>query len=59
MIVADPLEETDALKAAWRWADTLRDEQQAAVSLRKRGESAQALQILFGAEYEGELASKV
>jgi HAMP domain-containing protein len=56
MIVADPREETDALKAALRWADTLRDEQQAAVSLRQHRESARPLQILFGAEYEGELA---
>lgn len=48
-------EEADALKAALRWADTLRDEQQAAVALRQRGEGARALQILFGAEYEREL----
>jgi len=47
--------EVDALKGAMHWADTLHDEQQAAIALRQRGEGPRALQILFGAEYEREL----
>jgi diguanylate cyclase (GGDEF)-like protein len=47
--------EVGDLKSALRWADTLHDEQQAAIALRQQGDGAGALQILFGAEYEREL----
>lgn len=48
-------DELDALKEAVRWADTLHDEQQAALAAHDRGDERAARAILFGAEYEREL----
>lgn len=48
-------DELNALKEAVRWADTLVDEQRAALAAHESGDEAQARQILFGAEYEREL----
>lgn len=44
-----------ALKEAVRWADSLHDEQLAALAARQRGDDERARQIMFGAEYEREL----
>lgn len=48
-------DELNALKEAVRWADTLHDEQRAALAAYQRGEDDRARQIMFGAEYEREL----
>ncbi|RUN78413.1 diguanylate cyclase [Sphingomonas sp. TF3] len=48
-------DELDALKDAMRWADTLHDEQRAAIAAHDLGDEAKARKILFGAEYEREL----
>lgn len=47
--------ELDALAGAIRWAETLHDEQEAAIAAYRRGDAASARQIMFGAEYEREL----
>src|SRR5690349_9492044 len=47
--------ELDALKKAVRLADTLHDEQEAALSSYENGNAAAARRILFGAEYERQL----
>ncbi|HEX7874924.1 MAG TPA: sensor domain-containing diguanylate cyclase [Sphingobium sp.] len=47
--------ELNALKEAVRWADTLQDEQRAALAAHQHGEEVRARQLLFGAEYEREL----
>ena len=49
------LQELTLLRDALRWADTLHDEQQAALVAHARGDDAGARRILFGAEYEREL----
>ncbi len=43
------------LKQALHWADTLHDEQELAIAAHRRGDEAQARQVLFGGEYEREL----
>jgi diguanylate cyclase (GGDEF)-like protein len=48
-------DEVSLLKEALRWADSLKDEQRAALAAHDRGDQAQGRQILFGAEYEREL----
>lgn len=48
-------DELNALKEAIRWADTLRDEQRAAMEAHDAGDEDKARAILFGAEYEREL----
>ncbi len=48
-------DELEALKGAMRWADTLHDEQQAAIAAHDHGDEAKARAILFGPEYEREL----
>lgn len=48
-------EELELLKEAMRWADSLHDEQLAALAAHQRGDEAGARKILFGAEYEREL----
>jgi diguanylate cyclase (GGDEF)-like protein len=48
-------QELASLKEAMRWADTLHDEQQAAIAAHEQGDEARARQILFGPEYEREL----
>lgn len=48
-------DELDALAEGIRWADTLHDEQLAAIAATQRGDDATARRILFGAEYEREL----
>ncbi|WP_040325997.1 diguanylate cyclase, partial [Aurantimonas manganoxydans] len=48
-------EELDLLKQALRWADTLRDEQRAAIEAYGQGQQDRARSIMFGAEYEREL----
>ena len=48
-------EELNALQEAVRWADTLHDEQRAALEAYQRGDQATARKLLFGAEYEREL----
>lgn len=48
-------QELDLLKEAMRWADTLHDEQEAALAAHERGDEATARRILFGAEYERDL----
>ncbi|HEX8058872.1 MAG TPA: diguanylate cyclase [Novosphingobium sp.] len=48
-------QEIALLKDALRWADTLRDEQEAALAAHQKGDEAKARQILFGGEYEREL----
>ncbi|OCC24216.1 hypothetical protein MB02_07780 [Croceicoccus estronivorus] len=47
--------ELNSLKEAVHWADTLHDEQAAALAAYEEGNEAQARRILFGAEYEREL----
>ncbi|QNE33011.1 diguanylate cyclase [Sphingomonas sp. NBWT7] len=47
--------ELHTLKEAIRWADTLLDEQKAALAAYDHGDVAQARTILFGGEYEREL----
>lgn len=49
------VQELALLKDAMRWADTLHDEQQAALAAHQRGDEAGARRILFGGEYEREL----
>jgi diguanylate cyclase (GGDEF)-like protein len=49
------MDELATLKEAIHWADTLHDEQRAALAAQRRGDEARARQILFGAEYEREL----
>lgn len=48
-------DELSALKEAWRWADSLHDEQRQAVDARGKGNSERARDIMFGPEYEREL----
>ena len=48
-------DEIDTLKVAIRWADTLHDEQRAAITAFGDGDKERARAILFGAEYEREL----
>ncbi|KPL68672.1 DeoR faimly transcriptional regulator [Erythrobacter sp. SG61-1L] len=48
-------DELAALKEAVRWADTLHDEQSAALAANEAGDAAGARKILFGPEYEREL----
>lgn len=48
-------EEIRTLREAIRWAETLHDEQKAAISAYQRGDEATARRILFGAEHEREL----
>lgn len=48
-------DELASLKEAIRWADTLRDEQLAAMDAHDAGNEKQARSLLFGAEYEREL----
>ena len=48
-------DELNALKEAIRWADTLRDEQSAAIAAHDAGDEKKARALLFGAEYEREL----
>jgi len=48
-------DELDTLKEAIRWADTLRDEQRAAIAAFDGSEEKKARAIVFGAEYEREL----
>jgi diguanylate cyclase (GGDEF)-like protein len=45
----------DTIKQAIRWADTLHDEQRAALAAHDKGHETLARAILFGAEYEREL----
>lgn len=45
-------DELGGLRKAVRWADTLHDEQQAAIAAHDRGDERAARKILFGAEYE-------
>ena len=47
--------EMEAIKQALHWADSLADEQQAAIKAMERGDDATARKIMFGAEYEREL----
>lgn len=47
--------ELDTLKDAIRWADTLRDEQEAAIAAHDRGDEKRARALVFGGEYEREL----
>jgi len=49
------LDELNAVKEAFRWAQTLHDEQRSAIAARQEGDQARALAIVFGAEYEREL----
>lgn len=48
-------QELDALKQALRWADSLLDEQAAALASAAAGNRADAQALLFGSEYEREL----
>tara|TARA_R110002033_G_scaffold82668_3_gene133566 strand:+ start:15514 stop:17319 length:1806 start_codon:yes stop_codon:yes gene_type:complete len=48
-------DELNALKEAVRWADSLHDEQRAALAARQQGDDERARQIMFGAEYERQL----
>jgi len=48
-------DEVEALKEAIRWADTLHDEQQAAIAAFDGGDTKKARGYIFGAEYEREL----
>jgi diguanylate cyclase (GGDEF)-like protein len=48
-------DEIRTLREAIRWAETLHDEQKAAIAAYERGDSATARRILFGAEHEREL----
>ncbi len=47
--------EIRTLREAIRWAETLHDEQKAAIAAHERGDEATARRILFGAEHEREL----
>ncbi|MCB1470740.1 MAG: diguanylate cyclase [Rhizobiaceae bacterium] len=47
--------ELEALEEALRWADTLHEEQRAAIDAWKQGQREKARAIMFGAEYEREL----
>lgn len=47
--------ELKALADGLRWADTLRDEQDAAIQAKQAGQDALAQKIIFGPEYEREL----
>lgn len=48
-------EELATLESAIRWADTLHDEQQAALAAHADGDEKRARALLFGPEYEREL----
>ncbi|TCM39848.1 diguanylate cyclase (GGDEF)-like protein [Novosphingobium sp. ST904] len=48
-------EELRSLAEGLRWAETLQDEQKAAIAAMKTGDDATARRIVFGAEYEREL----
>ena len=48
-------DELNALKEAIRWADSLHDEQQEAITARQNGDPGRAREIMFGAEYAREL----
>ncbi len=48
-------DELNSLAEAIRWADTLHDEQEAAIAAYRQGDATTARQILFGAEYGREL----
>ncbi|GFE74953.1 MULTISPECIES: sensor domain-containing diguanylate cyclase [Novosphingobium] len=48
-------EELHSLEEGLRWAQTLQDEQQAAIAAARRGDRDTAYKIIFGAEYEREL----
>jgi diguanylate cyclase (GGDEF)-like protein len=48
-------DEVTSLVEAMRLADTLHDEQQAAIALREKGDAGGARDILFSAEYERQL----
>jgi diguanylate cyclase (GGDEF)-like protein len=48
-------DELNSLKEAVRWADTLRDEQRAAIAAFDTNDKQRARTIVFGAEYEREL----
>lgn len=48
-------EELSAARQALNWANTLKDEQQAAIKARQAGDADRARQIMFGAEYERDL----
>lgn len=48
-------DELNALSEGLRWADTLHDEQLAAIAAYRRGDDTTARQIMFGPEYEREL----
>ena len=48
-------DELASLKEALRWADTLRDEQKAAIAAFDNNDRQRARTIVFGAEYEREL----
>ncbi|WP_157082865.1 HAMP domain-containing protein, partial [Sphingomonas asaccharolytica] len=48
-------DELNSLKEAVRWADTLRDEQRAAIAAFDGNDKQRARTIVFGAEYEREL----
>lgn len=48
-------DELKALEDGLRWADTLRDEQDAAILAKENGRDDVARQIIFGPEYEREL----
>jgi diguanylate cyclase (GGDEF)-like protein len=47
--------ELKALEDGLRWADTLREEQAAAIAAKQKGQEEVARQIIFGPEYEREL----
>lgn len=47
--------ELTALAEAFRWANTLHDEQSAAIEANKKGQLNAARDIMFGAEYERQL----
>ena len=51
---AKPIE-LDALREGLHWADSLHDEQQAAINARREGNSDVARAVMFGAEYERDL----
>jgi len=48
-------DELNALAEAIRWADTLHEEQEAAIAAWEQGDVDNAREIMFGAEYEREL----
>jgi diguanylate cyclase (GGDEF)-like protein len=49
-------DEMNALADAMRWADTLHDEQAAAIAARQQGDGDRARRILFGPTYERDLS---